>query len=223
VTLRLNVTEWAGTNVTFSPSLTFDQTPEILVTGVWEFAASTIDGVTTRVRQTYPTIYEKEAWPEIRSDYSLPTWIQSADDFYTYLQAPAGSAKSCSVTLIKQQESLVKLSLAYLWYCDNATTLTNVTGTTYLPFADGNEVLWKNVQTNLVSLPAATYLRARVVKVVDAGEKSLSNRLAYFFVMTLLNPTDASAGFMNRLERINTYSQRLNELEIKAYNAGWRP
>jgi hypothetical protein len=59
--------------------------------------------------------------------------------------------------------------------------------------------------------------------VVDAGEKYASNRLAYFFVMTLLNPTDASAGFMNRLERINTYSQRLNELEIKAYNAGWRP
>ena len=54
VTLRLNVTEWAGTNVTFAPSLTFGQTPEILVTGVWEFAASTIDGVTTRVRQTWP-------------------------------------------------------------------------------------------------------------------------------------------------------------------------
>jgi hypothetical protein len=54
VTLRLNVTEWGGTNVTFSPSLTFDRTPEILVTGVWEFACSTIDGVTTRVRQTWP-------------------------------------------------------------------------------------------------------------------------------------------------------------------------
>lgn len=54
VTLRINVTEWGGTNVTFSPLLTFDQTPEILVTGVWEFAASTIDGVTTRVRQTWP-------------------------------------------------------------------------------------------------------------------------------------------------------------------------
>jgi hypothetical protein len=54
VTLRLNVTDWGGTNVTFSPSLTFDRTPEILVTGVWEFAASTIDGVTTRVSQTWP-------------------------------------------------------------------------------------------------------------------------------------------------------------------------
>jgi hypothetical protein len=54
ITLRLNVTEWAGTNVTFAPALMFDQTPEILVTGVWEFAASTIDGVTTRVRQTWP-------------------------------------------------------------------------------------------------------------------------------------------------------------------------
>ncbi|OQC19695.1 MAG: hypothetical protein BWX70_03308 [Verrucomicrobia bacterium ADurb.Bin070] len=54
VTLRLNVTEWGGTNVTFAPSLTFDRTPEILVTGVWEFAASTIDGVTTRVSQTWP-------------------------------------------------------------------------------------------------------------------------------------------------------------------------
>ena len=54
VTLRLNVTEWGGTNVTFSPLLTFDRTPEILVTGVWEFAASTVDGVATRVRQTWP-------------------------------------------------------------------------------------------------------------------------------------------------------------------------
>ncbi|OQA32333.1 MAG: hypothetical protein BWY57_02024 [Betaproteobacteria bacterium ADurb.Bin341] len=59
ITLRLNVTDWAGTNITFSPALTFDQTPEILVTGVWEFAASTIDGVTTRVRQTWP---ETGAW-----------------------------------------------------------------------------------------------------------------------------------------------------------------
>lgn len=58
VTLRLNVADWAGTNVTFAPSLTFDATPEILVTGVWEFAASTIDGVTTRVRQTWPEIVE---------------------------------------------------------------------------------------------------------------------------------------------------------------------
>ena len=58
VLMRMNVSEWGGTNVTFSPSLTFDTTPEILVTGVWEFVCSTIDGTTTRVRQTWPEVRE---------------------------------------------------------------------------------------------------------------------------------------------------------------------
>jgi hypothetical protein len=74
VTLRLNVTEWGGTNVTFSPSLTFDRTPEILVTGVWEFAASTIDGVTTRVRQTWPETHE---WTIASYAYAASRWVAS--------------------------------------------------------------------------------------------------------------------------------------------------
>ncbi len=87
VTLRLNVTEWAGTNVTFSPSLTFDRTPEILVTGVWEFACSTIDGTTTRVRQTWP---ECCAWEHMTgfagtATYGAagqPTFVATTDVVY---------------------------------------------------------------------------------------------------------------------------------------------
>lgn len=220
--LYLNIVETNIPPITFKTGIQFTRTPEYTVTGRYENVVTTLDGTNFLVRQTFPTIYEKSGWPFIRSDYGLSAWLYEADNFYTYLQAPASAAKSAAVTLIQQQEGLMKISLSYLWYCDNATTLTNITGTTFLTYIDGNEALWKNVQTNLVSLPTANYVNARVIKVVDAGEMYGNNRLAYFFVMTLLNPTDASANFLNRLERINTYCQKLNELEIKAYNAGKR-
>ena len=91
ITLRINVTEWGGTNVTFAPALMFDQTPEILVTGVWEFAASTIDGVTTRVSQTWP---ECCGWQPVvitvaGVSSTVGTWWQmpNAATNYVYWQA----------------------------------------------------------------------------------------------------------------------------------------
>ena len=108
--LVLNITETNIPTIGLRAGIEYARTPEYTVTGRYENIVTTLDGTNFLIRQTFPTIYEKEGWPGTSSDHALPAWPNANDPFYSYIQAPANSAKSCSLTLIKPQEGLVKVS-----------------------------------------------------------------------------------------------------------------
>ena len=198
VTLRLHVTEWAGTNVTFSPALTFDQTPEILVTGVWEFAASTIDGVTTRVRQTWPECY---GWSKLDSVYGVSANVGMLHDF------AADQTNSITLSFMRETKMLIRY------------TIQVYTGGTA-----GFSVWMNYAQAGNTAFSAADIISARVLTTPSVGyytmmgvaeTKDASPRCVKLWIYPQGYPVRIYGGTVNY--------RPLNANERAAYAAGWRP
>ena len=197
VTLRLNVTEWGGTNVTFSPSLTFDRTPEILVTGVWEFAASTIDGVTTRVRQTWP---ETGAWTHM-----MRTYGSAGDTVGTWAAFAGGGSTN------RAYFNLPNTGLHYVRMRPR-TAANGMAGTYWLvPLVQGNGAinLATAVDTNVFG-PVSSGYRIALDGVIDGSTG-----------VALVGTHTPSYG-VDALYR-DCLCRPLNANERAAYAAGWRP
>jgi hypothetical protein len=197
VTLRLNVTEWGGTNVTFAPSLTFDQTPEILVTGVWEFAASTIDGVTTRVRQTWP---ETGAWLRMQRTFG------SSDVVGTWTGVSVGQT---NVTFYVPAYNALCVVRHVANVVHNGTSAT----VWIMPMGQGNQAFdaSKCVATNSITDASRTQFEFRAV--VDFGAQDIRGVGLW---------TALTYGSIY-LHYIRQESRPLNTNERAAYEAGWRP
>jgi hypothetical protein len=71
--LRLNITETNIPAMQFV-GMAFDVEPEILVTGIWEFAVSTVDGIKYRAKQTWP---EPDEWATASYAYASSGWVAS--------------------------------------------------------------------------------------------------------------------------------------------------
>jgi hypothetical protein len=197
VTLRLNVTEWGGTNVTFSPSLTFDRTPEILVTGVWEFAASTIDGVTTRVRQTWPECY---AWTHMVRMAGL------ADVVGTWVSFPGGPATNYVYF------NLPNTGLHYV-HVRPITAANGLTGTLWLmPLHQGNAA-------RDVSTAVATNSFTSVSNLTSLPLRAVMDGVSGVGVVGVFEPSP----YAINLRYKDVMHRPLNALERAAYAAGWRP
>jgi hypothetical protein len=210
VTLRLNVTEWGGTNVTFSPALTFDQQPEILVTGVWEFAASTIDGVTTRVRQTWP---ECCGWQ--MADYGIASGPNAGSSFGGGAMPSIGTASN----------NTIRFRIPHELVFVRATIYPNMTP----PTAD--QVTLNLSATVITNGLTATYNHSRsfqqytyyypryefwCVSWIGSYRSNDGPRIIY----TRLYSDQDAAGLY---PQFFVETRRLDANERAAYLAGWRP
>jgi len=208
ILLRLNVSEWGGTNVSFASSMTFDTTPEILVTGVWEFACSTVDGVTTRVRQTWP---ETGAWLRMQG-----TAGTSGDVVGTW--TGVGSVGQTNVTFYLSAYTALCMVRHVASVVANGTSATLWT----MPMLQGNTAFdaSKCIATNSItdaSIGAQFEYRA----VVDFGAQGIYDS----------GPgSGQGVGLWTALTAGNIYlyytrqeSRPLNANERAAYEAGWRP
>ena len=201
VTLRINVTDWAGTNVTFSPSLTFDRTPEILVTGVWEFAASTIDGVTTRVRQTWPLTDE---WTTATYAYASGGWVSSLQ------RMNVGEMSTNSLTCVCPSAAPLLLIRPHMYTNANkpvsfsyglsmsGTPSTSVPTTLYGPFSVGN-------------------------RYVVSATHAVENPSGYGLVQIWVGNSSPDSVAMVLVYPDRTHIRPANANERAAYEAGWRP
>jgi hypothetical protein len=200
ITLRINVTEWAGTNVTFSPSLTFDRAPEILVTGVWEFAASTIDGVTTRVRQTWPETDEWAAASYAYASGGWQAWLYRMGIDYTSTNSLMCVCPPAPLLLIRPHmwvnaNKPVSFSYGFSTYYE---PLTSVPAVLYGPFSVGHG--YTVGATHAVENPSGYGLVQ--IWVGNSSPDSIAQVFVYLG-RTSIRPANAN--------------------ERAAYAAGWRP
>jgi len=216
VTLRLNVTEWGGTNVTFSPSLTFDRTPEILVTGVWEYAASTIDGVTTRVRQTWPEVIEYNALvPQIAFGGSAR--IGQGGDRMLTLGTLQDGIMQYAWPLCGADVVMVRIDAAA------AATAASTLGTFCDYRVEGYGVSISPIITNRCEITknSSSSVGGPVITFKGTAERSYVSVLSKIRLRRLILSGDPSS--TNADIWVNAAYRELNANERAAYLAGWRP
>jgi len=144
--LRLNITETNIPAMQFV-GMTFDVEPEILVTGVWEFAISTLDGSKYRARQTWP---ECCGW-QIAASNALPytAWtgtITPANGTATVTIAHGNmpvlvTAAPCVLTLDPTgygTAGVSRVSLSYYVGTNSFTFATNIINYAETPTVDTN-------------------------------------------------------------------------------------
>ena len=197
VTLRLNVTEWGGTNVTFSPSLTFDRTPEILVTGVWEFACSTIDGVTTRIRQTWPEA--TSCWmPAHYVAGSAQGWAAATNSAIDF-QMPMG----CGLVIyrVRARGASATPVTANIGYSSMESPISAMVQTAYPQYLFNNGAKWF-----VLAIPFADYTPP-------------NNNVTCGAVMRIAKYGEGQTA----TTQFTVYFRTSNANERAAYAAGWRP
>lgn len=211
ITLRLNVADWGGTNVSFASSMTFDTTPEILVTGVWEFACSTIDGVTAIVKQT---------WPECCGWREIPCTLNQS---YSGVNALFNAKTWATYTAIGVTNYLTYLLPANDSYLIRNRTYGNGPN---IPPTYMEHLVLKRGHAHQVRIPI--YTTTKLIKTY-AGEITESyfvfpaDPTYKFFELALVTGEPFASSGLGSLYAECTYVRRLNSNERAAYEAGWRP
>jgi hypothetical protein len=215
ITLRLNVADWAGTNVTFAPALTFDRTPEILVTGVWEFAASTIDGVTTRVRQTWPEVVECNALvPQVAFGGSAS--LGFGGNRMLSLGTDHGGVIQYDWPLCAADVVMVRIDAAA------AATIGFPFGSFCDYRVEGYNVSISPIVTNRCEITGnASNVGGPVTTFKGTARRSGSSVNSKIRLRRLILSGDPSS--TNAYVWVNAAYRELNANERAAYEAGWRP
>jgi hypothetical protein len=184
------------------------QTPDLTVTGQYRFAFSTACGTNISGRQIYPTVYP---WVN-------PECVLLSANFNQYPITLTGAGANTNafycVKISKNSYEIFKF-LLYGYGLTNAITLTNARRIFNIDHVYGSEL---SVPPNV----ATTYAPTKTLIIMsgtEAGDGFAGTTYNYGY----------AAGFRLRKPGpgdiyIQTSHRRpANELEINAYNAGWRP
>ena len=193
-TTRINVTDWSATNgITFATNIAA-YAGDFTVTGCYDFACSLLCDGRIEMRQTFPTVYE---WKHMFGS-SIGSATNAAAIFYTYPKEDV-----LFIGLARIKTSILAgyvYSIYYPAFTKSPGSSTPV----------DIKVYTNNTDTSDIAIPYA----------------GIFTRNDY-----LVNPNVNSFGFSIR--KLGTadisshpcwqYMREANELEIKAYNNGWRP
>jgi hypothetical protein len=185
-------------------------TPDLTVTGRYEFAFSTSDGVTIQGRQTYPTVYPFSHIPAFVNfvnpnsqsflNYSEPLWIANGATNTTQLCFP-----------VQNNYTILKLSMRGSDFTNSLNTITV------------KKVLYGSYET-------LTYQKDfSAVGQTPWAYKPLNFMLHFSGdVTTQVAPICFALTYYRNSSLNAVYagvflSRPANELEIKAYSGGWRP
>jgi len=181
---------------TFAADMDFGGSPpELTVTGVYQFACASLSGSKVEARQIYPTVHSKTRYPTSATTSSLLAATDSA-----VLAAPAGAFGQYYFMRV-----LVKSSSG-----DGATYGI------YTPaYSKNGQTAQENVKTfTLSGSSGATFAMDRFT-LTDFLYNVSANMYGWGLAKT---------GSDNTSTPRFVFDVRLaNELEIKAYEAGWRP
>lgn len=213
--LWVNFTNPAGTNMLWCPCMRFDIAPEITVTGLYKFACSTLDGATVSVKQIYPTVM---AWEQVPAAETLG--VALGYGFYTLM---ADSATNDYLYLLSD-DVVRPLWLRIAIVSSTLAVRTNAVEIVPGVGISGVVELWTNTVSTTICNANIPYSFASFVlpplnSLCFGGASGyvgdLSNRYSLWF-----NRKAPGTGVVTSRAILG---RRLNELEIKAYNAGWRP
>jgi hypothetical protein len=187
-------------------------TPDLTVTGRYEFAFSTSDGVTIQGRQTYPTV---QPW----TMYAFTAYgaggntLMGAGDTVNYFDFPS------SLPLDSTKYRIITLSIGGSHSVSNTTVSAGyrVSGVdfaydTYESTNKSSVALFTRTATFTLAFPPLSIISGGYAQYSDSSKFPLYTRPR--FTRTITGDVIAISGLKERY---------MNELELKAYNAGWRP
>jgi len=207
--LDLNIT------VTNIPSITFvgfefQQEPDFTVTGCYKFACSMIDTTTVQARQTYPTVYE---WKKLIG--VSDTGQNEPRNGVIIKVIVASEITNFFQFYVPDREALILDMRAFIYYLDRDTPF-------HISYARSELSDYSTFQDPITNyVPSANqsgissgYTGTKMfVPHVDQDFTELGLKIV------IMKPAISNGDWM----LYTPFSRRANELEIKAYNAGWRP
>ena len=198
-----------------------DGTPDLTVTGRYVFAFSTLDSVSVQGRQVYPTVYQKRPYPfVIAADGSYQVFNIMVN--HTLCGANVTNATPLLSPIIDQY-TLFTFRLGG-WGITNRMNWFHL-GCTYYGYIEadrspGNLVKEWNGQGYNVGSYLAWIDVSFMVKDVNYAKGAYQNDMAKWIKLMYSRPEGQGA---DEVYIMDPKCRKANELEIKAYNAGWRP
>ena len=214
---------WVNYTVTNALSTVWDsriewaQTPDLTVTGQYKFAFSTACGTKIQARQTYPTVLAWSTAPMAASKL-ISTASATAIIGNPSLSLTTETTNSVGFIPLQNKFQFVRVSARAIWTTNSI--VMQVPNNIQIGGAGG--AVAYSYYTNAVNISGISNIGTFRLHVLDSTKRldgtSVLNASSYSDLgFTILNnQTDTLF-----LTGINT--RELNELEIKAYNAGWRP
>jgi hypothetical protein len=194
------------------------QTPDLTVTGRYEFAFETLDGVSIIGRQTYPTVYR---WESAQMAAGAFSFVASAG-------AIIGNHPLSLTTAATNSIGYIPLINAFQFVRVNARA--NLAWTNEVVMHAGNHILLGGAggaltysyYTNVVNISSFANIGTFRTHVLDGtkrgdGKSTLHSATYAEIRFTILG------GRTDTVYLTGIHLRMMNELEIAAYNAGWRP
>ncbi len=167
--------------------------PELTVTGCYKFAVSTVDGITMQARQTYPTRYE---WND-DAGVTMPSFTSETNASVNIIAYSYDQYTFCEVYV---KGDSIAIGKTY-----NILTKAHANGYT-VDFVIASGLISKSGD----SITFANHSPA------SWWTQNIHANSRYYAIQKTGTDNTSTA-------RIWARKRRMNELEIKAYEAGWRP
>jgi len=206
--LVLNVTSTNATSPTFDPKFDWGGfVPEFTVTGRYEYACTMVGDGKIRIKQTYPTMY---AWvsPEVLVELagmSIYGWAQFTSVATTNNVMFRNSFPDSAIILFRSAFN----ASGNGGYGKRSVNIQADYRTAWVT---------NNLVTTFSNANANVLIPWTVALATGAGQVS-----AYNQGITVWNIGTPISIYSERVYHSYTKHRPANELEIKAYNAGWRP
>jgi hypothetical protein len=190
-------------------------TPDLTVTGRYEFAFSTSDGVKIQGRQVYPTVYN---WTDVEGRL-LSASVATSPNGTTLISGANGTnGIDCAKTSYSSGD------MFRFWF--RGDSITNCTLQYYCYIIHigayfGNTIEQSSVKSEISYGANTGYIQiASILPETDITTIPSDRRGAYFSYRVGVRVIKTGGA---NLQYQNSYHRKMNELETSAYNAGWRP
>lgn len=216
-TARINYTDTNALSTTWDARTEWvglaSSTPDLTVTGRYEFAFSTSDGVTIQGRQVYPSVYE------FKKCAFFPTAGTPTPTTWASYSRVLTSAIFTNYTHVQNQinnvDAIVKMSLwATSGNASNNTLNVSIGWSQIFSTVNLSDTERQFITTgNTTATPLTFYCKYYPYTSFSSGRNGAT------FIVNARKVYNAG----DNIDLTEIMSRPANELETRAYNAGWRP
>lgn len=209
--LDLNIQNTNGFNIAFPVG--WDFVPDLTVTGEYRFAVCATGPATMHVKQVYPTVYEWRACVggPLNSNIS-----QGDFSYYGYTGLIVSSGKPLYYNVsFPDPRSWYTVKIIFGTWESFSSLYISATAFAYGPNGGAKDRVWFSVTNSIAENTVSTRK--------FCFYNGFLNNKGEYYNKSLLQVHYSTGSDNSHLWIGGTEAKRMNELEISAYNAGWRP